>query len=115
MTQKKMYEAIEKLLDAADAIKVSLNKQGLKWNGKEIVNIKPKFKVGDWISQSISLDKIMNWDEIRVQAAIAAMQGMLANAALINDTRLDLNYRITIEQAAVSYANTLVEELKKKE
>ena len=63
-------------------------------------------------SQSISLDKIMNWDEIRVQAAIAAMKGMLANATLVDDARLD--YRITIEQAAVSYANTLVEELKKK-
>lgn len=36
---KKMWEAIEKLLDVADAIKVSLSKQGLQWNGKEIVSI----------------------------------------------------------------------------
>lgn len=252
MTQKKMYETIEKLLDVADTIKVSLNKRGLQWNGKEIVNIEPKFKVGDWIifdenhnsvyqieridnyryylrhylggtmsvhfdnqlirhwtiqdakdgdvlefgdhgrlvvgivsyvnkttgkvdvncllennnfkvgnyynldtikphpatkeqreqlekaiadaeyvwlsgkklkkieeltkleneSKSILLDKTINWDEIRIQAAIAAMKGMLANATLVDDARLD--YRITIEQAAVSYANTLVEELKKK-
>lgn len=39
---KKMWEAIEKLLDVADAIKVSLNKQGLQWNGKEIVSIESK-------------------------------------------------------------------------
>lgn len=254
----KMWEAIKKLLDVADAIKVSLNKQGLQWNGKEIVSTEPKFKVGDWVtfyggkpfkilkveseqngildylllsqnghdsfynkkyvdenarlwtiadakdgdvlsngkmivifkhfeepsyrqhivayigldtngdiqitddtwnlgidkakpatkeqreqlekaiadaeyvwlsgkkelkkieelteleneSKSILLDKTINWDEIRIQAAIAAMQGMLANATLVDDARLD--YRITIEQAAVSYANTLVEELKKK-
>lgn len=246
----KMWEAIKKLLDVADAIKVSLNKQGLQWNGKEIVSTEPKFKVGDWIifdenhnsvyqieridnyryylrhylggtmsvhfdnelirhwtiqdakdgdvlfigidastcifkklegnllysyiisdgkllvedshyyyetsdnvhpatkeqreqlekaiadaeyvwlsgkkelkkieelteleneSKSILLDKTINWDEIRIQAAIAAMQGMLANATLVDDARLD--YRITIEQAAVSYANTLVKELKKK-
>lgn len=46
---KKMWEAIEKLLDVADAIKVSLNKQGLQWNGKEIVSMEPKFKIGDWV------------------------------------------------------------------
>ena len=63
-------------------------------------------------SKSIFFVMSINWDEIRIQAAIAAMQGMLANAALVDDARLD--YRITIEQAAVSYANTLIEELKKK-
>ena len=42
MTQKKMWEAIEKLLDVADAIKVSLNKQGLQWNGKERVSVEPE-------------------------------------------------------------------------
>ena len=47
---KKMWEAIEKLLDVADAIKVSLSKQGLQWNGKEIVSMEPKFKVGDWVA-----------------------------------------------------------------
>ena len=55
-----MYEAIEKLLDVADAIKVSLNKQGLQWNGKEIVNIKPKFKVGDWIVGANNVFKIIS-------------------------------------------------------
>ena len=53
-----------------------------------------------------------HWQDVRERAAIAAMQGMLANAALVDDAQLD--YRITIEQAAVGYANTLIEELRKK-
>lgn len=62
-------------------------------------------------SHSILLDKTINWDEIRVQAAIAAMQGMLANAEIIDSYR---NYGINIERASVAHANILIEELKKK-
>lgn len=49
----------------------------------------------------------MLWDEIRVQAAIAAMQGLLANsrkAGKIDDYTM----------AAVDYADALIEQLKKK-
>ena len=71
-------------------------------------------KEGAWFAYKEGM--IVGYNEalnsLRNQAAIAAMQGMLANAALVDDVRLD--YRITIEQAAVSYANTLVEELRKK-
>ena len=62
-------------------------------------------------SHSILLDETINWDEIRIQAAIAAMKGMLANAALVDSYR---DYGISIEKSAVGYANTLIEELRKK-
>lgn len=52
------------------------------------------------------------WEQLRHKAAIAAMQSMLANPGLLDESSLD--YRITIEKAAVGYANELVEQLKKK-
>ena len=52
------------------------------------------------------------WEQLRHQSAIAAMQGMLANPELLD--KISLDYRITIERAAVGYANELVEQLKKK-
>ena len=62
-------------------------------------------------SHSILIDKTINWNEIRIQAAIAAMQGILANAELVDSYR---NYGINIERASVAHANILIEELKKK-
>ena len=48
------------------------------------------------------------WRYIRIQAAIAAMQGMLANNGLY------LKEEDTIPNLAVRYADVLIEELKKK-
>ncbi len=56
-------------------------------------------------------DEEKHWQYIREKAAIAAMQGMLSNPELVDAS---LDYRITIEQAAVGYANALVEQLKTK-
>ncbi len=55
------------------------------------------------------------WQGVRIQAAIAAMQGMLANPELMENTEWDgRNYRWKIEQKAVLYADALIEELKKR-
>lgn len=53
-----------------------------------------------------------HWQDIWERAAIAAMQGMLANPELLD--KISLDYRITIERAAIGYANELIEQLKKK-
>lgn len=48
------------------------------------------------------------WQYVRIQAAIAAMQGLLSNSAM------RLEEGDTYPKVAVMYANALVEELKKK-
>ena len=54
-----------------------------------------------------------HWQDMRERAAIAAMQGMLANPELMENTEWDgRDYRWKIEQQAVLYANALVEQLK---
>lgn len=52
-----------------------------------------------------------DWLALRNQAAIAAMQGMLANPELLKTADWG---RWKIEQQAVLYANALVEQLKTK-
>lgn len=47
--------------------------------------------------------------ELRERAAVSAMQGMLSNPALVDES---LNYRITIEEAAIGYADSLIAKLK---
>jgi hypothetical protein len=54
-----------------------------------------------------------HWQDIRERAAIAAMQGMLANPELIMNGS-SICYRLSVEFVAVDYANKLVERLKKK-
>ena len=53
-----------------------------------------------------------HWQDVRERAAIAAMQGMLANPEFIDEISLD--YRTAIERIAIGYADALVEGLKKK-
>lgn len=50
------------------------------------------------------IDEEKHWQEVRERAAIAAMQGMLANPELIMGWR--------IEQHAILYADALIEKLK---
>lgn len=52
------------------------------------------------------LEENQYWQQVRFQAAIAAMQGMMANP----DPRI---YWDDVPKAAVGYADALVEELKK--
>jgi len=54
-----------------------------------------------------------HWQDVREHAAIAAMQGMLANPELIMNGS-SICYRLSVEFVAVDYANKLVERLKKK-
>jgi len=53
-----------------------------------------------------SFDEEKHWQDVRERAAIAAMQGMLANPTLINDPI------IKIEEISVSYADALVKQLR---
>lgn len=68
--------------------------------------ISPELKTNEQIADE------KHWQDVRERAAIAAMQGMLANPELLDESSLD--YRVKIEMASVGYANELVERLKNK-
>lgn len=55
-----------------------------------------------------NIDEV-HWQDVRERAAIAAMQGILANASLVD---MQYEYRITVEKAAIGYADELVKQLK---
>lgn len=55
-------------------------------------------------NEQIEMEK--HWRDVRERAAIAVMQGLLANSILINDPM------IKIEEISVSYADALVKQLK---
>lgn len=48
-----------------------------------------------------------HWQDVRERAAIAAMQGIISNNRCIGSTNM-------VAETAVRYADTLIEELKKK-
>lgn len=50
----------------------------------------------------------MNWEEVRANAAIAAMEGMLINASYTTENR-----ELIIAKLAVEQADALIEQLKK--
>ena len=54
------------------------------------------------------------WNKVRNTAAIAAMQGILSHEDYVTDHRTREYSRKQQIEAAVNYANLLVEELKKK-
>ena len=49
----------------------------------------------------------MDWEKVRVNAAIAAMEGMLVNASYTTENREPIIAKLAVEQA-----NALVEELR---
>ena len=68
-----------------------------------------------WDFELISIrDEDIHWQDVRERAAIAAMQGLLANPMLIGEYVTTLRPKISIVETAVGGANMLVEELKKK-
>lgn len=85
----------------------------------EIVNVEPdgsmKLDCPAYITDngrrfhafSLEFEKEVDWEQVRIQAAIAAMQGMLANERRIP------NYKDTTN-ISILYADELVEKLKKK-
>ena len=54
------------------------------------------------------------WQGVRIQAAIAAMQGIISHEGYTTDRLMKGFTRKQQIEAAVNYANLLVEELKKK-
>lgn len=54
-----------------------------------------------------------NWQSVRTQAAIAAMQGMLSDRNTILDIQKNFRASTAIAKEAVLYADKLIEELKK--
>jgi hypothetical protein len=60
-----------------------------------------------WDFEPIETATNEHWQEVRERAAIAAMQGLLSNARKTGSGK-------EYVEAAIEYANTLVEELKKK-
>jgi hypothetical protein len=80
-------------------------------------------KVSDYGQFSASLKQsTVDWQHYRIQAAIAAMQGMLANPQTFEQLEHDERYKDIrggdklqiVAIASVMYGYTLVEELKKK-
>lgn len=68
-----------------------------------------------WDFELISIrDENIHWQDVRERAAIAAMQGLLANSVLIGEYVTALRPKISIVETAIEHANMLVEELKKK-
>lgn len=76
------------------------------------------------IQMPVQLQKInepVNWQQVRIQAAIAAMQGMVISDAYCSEEPVGPAYQIKrrkwpparIAQEAVAYADFLIAELKK--
>jgi hypothetical protein len=59
-----------------------------------------------WDFEPIETTTNEHWQDVRERATIAAMQGLLSNAKKIGSVK-------EYVEAAIEYANTLVEELKK--
>ena len=59
----------------------------------------------------------IDWEQVRIQAAIAAMQGQLANQVLtenmIESVENVANFPKVVANASVRFADALIEELKK--
>lgn len=85
----------------------------------EIVNVEPdgstKLDCPAYITDSgrrfhafsLEFEKEVDWEQVRIQAAIAAMQGILANERRIGNSIDTAHY-------SIKYADALIEELKKK-
>lgn len=71
--------------------------------------------VPDKIEKGSLLSKDIDWQQVKIQAAIGAMQAMIANSSEIDYRGISV-YKIDreeIAERAVEYARALVEELKK--
>lgn len=67
-----------------------------------------------WDFEPIETDTDKNWQDVRERAAIAAMQGMLANPENIDDFGDYKWLKDVIAHKVLFYSNALIEELKKK-
>jgi hypothetical protein len=72
-----------------------------------------KLEDGNWYSmEELEIGEGYDWNQVRIQAAIAAMQAELSNPN--NTFMMCEDKRTIIVQSAVDYADTLIEELQKK-
>lgn len=71
--------------------------------------------VPDKIEKGSLFSKDIDWQQVKIQAAIGAMQGMIANSSEIDYRGISVDKidREEIAERAVKYACALVEELKK--
>lgn len=74
-----------------------------------VEHIEPNHLNYYWDFEPIETTNDEHWQDVRERAAIAAMQGLLSNSS-----RIRTIYAKECAEAAIRYANTLVEELKKK-
>ena len=58
------------------------------------------------LKTNVQVEEEKHWQDVRERAAIAAMQGLLADSTFINEPI------IKIEEISVSYADALVKQLK---
>lgn len=78
-------------------------------------------KVSDYVQFAGSLQPTTDWQQVRIQASIAAMQGMTISDAYCSAEPVGPSYQIKrrkwsparIAQEAVAYADCLIAELQK--
>lgn len=92
---------------------------------KSEVDVRENFSSKIWQAPHIlseplvsNIEHLVNWEQIRAYAAVAAMQASLASPALmevVTDPAIVVGdtYSKRLAQVCVRYADTLVEELKK--
>lgn len=92
---------------------------------KSEVDVRENFSTKIWQAPHIlseplvsNIEHLVNWEQIRAYAAVAAMQASLASPALmevVTDPAIVVGdtYSKRLAQVCVRYADTLVEELKK--
>lgn len=76
-------------------------KEGATWS--DMNPVVQEFKIA---SESYHRSKLVDWQQVRIQAAIAAMQGILSNTSSIS-----MKDEIVIQES-VKFADALVKELK---
>lgn len=80
--------------------------------GFEIGNLLLRAELVEFEEEPTSNSNI-NWEKVRINAAIAALQGLLANSScMLHPNEEDCLNRLA--KNAVFFANSLVEQLKKK-
>lgn len=115
MTRKEQIETIARSLynPTIDAERGKINAfiEGAKWS-----DMNPAAKEFKIASESYHRSKLVDWQQVRIQAAIAAMQGILANERICLDVDKTFSSAEKVYEAqaiiAVYQADALVKELK---
>ena len=115
MTRNEQIETIARSLynPTIDAERGKINAfiEGAKWSDRN-----PAAKEFKIASESYHRSKLVDWQQVRIQAAIAALQGLLSNEGMVRT--LDAVCRSSDEvqeraaRVSIKYADALVKELK---